>query len=507
MITTDNLGALYDPALHAATAGGTTALVDLLDPQAPREYTHRQVDAAANAFARGLLRTGLARGDAVAIVSANRAEYLFAFLGIVRAGMVAVPVSHKFPAATIAFILEDAGVKHACCDARGHALLPAGLPVTVFDGRGAEGFAQRLDPGPFAAVHPAPDDVAMVLYTSGSTGRPKGVPLTHGGHLWALRARTRRGAPFTAQRLLVAAPLYHMNGLCTSLFTLAVGASMVLLPEFDARVYLQAIERFRCTWLTGVPPMFAMCLQQRDLLRSVDRSSVQTVRMGSAPISLKLWDEVKATFPGALVMNSYGTTEAGPVVCAPRPDRPLPPLSIGWAMDDVELRLVDAAGNDADEGVLWQRTPANMRGYLNLPDKTREVLTPDGWYVSGDVFRRDKDGAYFFVGRSDDMFVCGGENIFPGEVESLLERHPQIEQACVVPVPDEIKGEKPFAFVVRTPGSTLDEAAVKQFALEHAPAYQHPRRVAFLDAMPLAGPNKIDRKSLKAQAAAQVAAR
>ncbi len=507
MITTDNLGALYDPALHAATGGGTIALIDLLDAQAPREYTHRQVDEAANAFARGLLRTGLAPGDAVAIVSANRAEYLFAFLGIVRAGMVAVPVSHKFPATTIAFILDDAGVKHVCCDARGRALLPAGLPLTVFGGSGAEAFDNQLDPGPFEPAHPAPDDVAMVLYTSGSTGRPKGVPLTHGGHLWALRARTRRGAPFTAQRLLVAAPLYHMNGLCTSLFTVAVGASMVLLPEFDARIYLQAIERFRCTWLTGVPPMFAMCLQQRDLVRTVDRSSVQTVRMGSAPISLKLWDEVKATFPGALVMNSYGTTEAGPVVCAPRPDRPLPPLSIGWAMDDVELRLVDAAGNEADEGVLWQRTPANMHGYLNLPGKTREVLTPDGWYVSGDVFRRDADGAYFFVGRSDDMFVCGGENIFPGEVESLLERHPGIEQACVVPVPDEIKGEKPFAFVVRAPGSTLDEAAVKQFALEHAPAYQHPRRVAFLDEMPLAGPNKVDRKSLKARAAEMVAAR
>jgi acyl-CoA synthetase (AMP-forming)/AMP-acid ligase II len=296
-----------------------------------------------------------------------------------------------------------------------------------------------------------------------------------------------------------------MNGLCNSLFTISVGASMVLLPEFDARLYLQAIERFRCTWLTGVPPMFAMCLQQRDLLETVDRSSVQTVRMGSAPISLKLWDEVKATFPSASVMNSYGTTEAGPVVCAPLPDRPLPALSIGWPMDDVELRLVDANGNDADEGVLWQRTPANMRGYLSLPEKTREVLTPDGWYVSGDVFRRDAGGAYFFVGRADDMFVCGGENIFPGEVESLLERHPEVEQACVVPVPDEIKGEKPFAFVVRTPGSRLDEDAVRQFALANAPAFQHPRRVEFLGVMPLAGPNKIDRKSLKARAAARVA--
>lgn len=506
MIGTDNLGALYDRELHRETGGDTLALVDLLDRGAPREYTHRQVDEAANAFARGLLATGLVPGDAVAIVSSNRAEYLFAFLGIVRAGMVAVPISHKFPAATIAVILGDCGARHVVCDERGRALLPPGVPTTVFDGTCSDTLVALLDPGPFEPVHPSPEDVAMVLYTSGSTGRPKGVPLTHGGHLWALRARTRRGAPFTAQRLLVAAPLYHMNGLCTSLFTIAVGASMVLLPEFDARLYLQAVERYHCTWLTGVPPMFAMCLQQRDLVERIDRSSVQTVRMGSAPISLKLWDEVKATFPGALVMNSYGTTEAGPVVCAPRPDRPLPPLSIGWAMDDVELRLVDADGNDADEGVLWQRTPANMRGYLNLPEKTGEVLTPDGWYISGDVFRRDADGAFFFVGRADDMFVCGGENIYPGEVESLLERHPGVQQACVVPVPDEIKGEKPFAFIVRAPGGSVDEVAVRQFALDNAPAYQHPRRVAFLDAMPLAGPNKVDRKLLKARAASIVAA-
>ena len=116
-----------------------------------------------------------------------------------------------------------------------------------------------------------------------------------------------------------------------------------------------------------------------------------------------------------------------------------------------------------------------------MPEKTREVLTADGWYISGDVFRRDADGAYFFVGRTDDMFVCGGENVFPGEVEHLLERHPDIMQACVVPVPDEIKGEKPFAFVVAKPGAALSEDDIKRYALEHGPAYQHPRQVCFVD--------------------------
>ncbi len=374
--------------------------------------------------------------------------------------------------------------------------MPPDLAVTDFDANDARGFTALLDRGAFEAVQPEPHETAMVLYTSGSTGRPKGVPLSHAGHLWALRTRSRRGWPFTSQRLLVAAPLYHMNGLCTTLFAIGAGATEVLMPEFDARRYLQAIERFGCTWLTGVPPMFAMCLREKDLLDEVDRSAVVTVRMGSAPLSAKLWSEMEAAFPGAAIMNSYGTTEAGPVVCAPRPHEPAPALSIGWPADDVELRLVDAQGRDAEEGVLWQRTPANMRGYLNLPEKTREVLTPDGWYISGDVFRRDAQGAYFFVGRSDDMFVCGGENIFPGEVERLLEQHPQIVQACVVPVPDDIKGEKPFAFVVRKSGSTLSEDEIRRYALDHGPAYQHPRQICLLDELPLAGPNKVDRNAL-----------
>jgi long-chain acyl-CoA synthetase len=129
------------------------------------------------------------------------------------------------------------------------------------------------------------------------------------------------------------------------------------------------------------------------------------------------------------------------------------------------------------------------------------VMTADGFYKSGDVFRRDPDtGAYYFVGRVDDMFNCGGENIYPGEVEAILVAHPEVEQACVVPVPDEIKGMKPVAFVVRRPGGKIDESALKKHALDNAPAYQHPRMVTFMDELPLAGPGKVDRKGLGAKA-------
>ena len=495
MVQGDNLGAMSS----GLPDDGRVVLIDLLDWDRPRLYRRAEVEAAADACARGLLRRGLRRGDAVGILSANRAEFVLAMLGIMRAGLVAVPVNPKLPRETLDYIFNDASVRHVFCDGARRALVPPALGLTDFDAADASGFDALLDPGAFDAVHPAAGDTAMILYTSGSTGTPKGVPLGHEGQLWAMRARCARGWPFDAHRLLVAAPLYHMNGLCTSLFAVCA-ASLVLMPGFDARRYLQAIERFRCTWLTGVPPMLAMCLQESDLLDRPAYADVATVRLGSAPITPSLWQAVQALFPNASLLNGYGTTEAGPIVCGPRPDRPLPVLSIGWPVKGVELRLVDADGRDADEGVLWQRTPSMMTGYLNLPEKTRQVLTPDGWYISGDIFRRDADGAYTFVGRADDMFVCGGENIYPGEVESLLERHAEIEQACVVPVPDDIKGEKPVAFVVRTAGSTVGEEAVKQFALAHGPAYLHPRQVHFLDALPLAGPNKVDRKGLRQRA-------
>ena len=140
------------------------------------------------------------------------------------------------------------------------------------------------------------------------------------------------------------------------------------------------------------------------------------------------------------------------------------------------------------------RCPAVMNCYHKLPDATRKAITPDGFYITGDVFRRDANDFFYFVGRADDMFVCGGENIYPGEVEKMLERHPAVHQACVVPVPDELKAHKPVAFVV--PRATVTEDEITAFALANAPAYQHPRRVWFLHELPLASTNKIDRKRL-----------
>jgi long-chain acyl-CoA synthetase len=257
-------------------------------------------------------------------------------------------------------------------------------------------------------------------------------------------------------------------------------------------------------FLTSVPTMIAMMLRERELLARADLSAVEAVRMGSAPLTQGLIDQVRALFPKAQITNGYGTTEAGPVVFGPHPGGVAQPeLSTGYPHPDVKLRLVRDGRVVDDEGELEMACGALMTRYHNLPDATAKAITADGYYRTSDVFRRDENGFFFFVGRVDDMFVCGGENIYPGEVEKMLERHPAIQQAAVLPVPDELKAHKPVAFVVRAAGSTIDEQAVKQFALANAPAYQHPRRVFFLDELPLAGTNKIDKRALARRIPAQ----
>ena len=243
--------------------------------------------------------------------------------------------------------------------------------------------------------------------------------------------------------------------------------------------------------------MIAMMLREKELLARTDLSAVEAVRMGSAPLTQGLIDQVRALFPRAQITNGYGTTEAGPVVFGPHPRGvKQPELSTGYPHPDVRLRLVRGGRVVDDEGELEMACGALMTRYHNLPEVTAKVMTPDGYYRTGDVFRRDENGFFFFVGRVDDMFVCGGENIYPGEVEKMLERHPAIHQAAVLPVPAELKGHKPVAFVVRRPGADIAEEALKQFMLANAPAYQHPRRVFFVDEMPLAGTNKIDKRAL-----------
>jgi acyl-CoA synthetase (AMP-forming)/AMP-acid ligase II len=474
------------------------AIIDLGGEAAPREISFGELDAIANGVARALLRRGLVRGDRVAVLSANRAEFLAAFYGIMRAGLVAVPVSFKFPRSTIHFILQDAGAKLLFCDKARRADAPPMLPCVQFGEQGVEGFESFLGSGPFRAVVPLAREPALFLYTSGSTGTPKGVVLSHQSHLWVVQTRLAPG--LERHRYLIAAPLYHMNALALAMLACAAHATIVLLPQFTARAYIEAIGRFRCTWLTAVPPMIAMMLNEKALLAATDLSSVEFIRLGSAPVSQALMAAIHHALPQAAVTNAYGTTEAGPVVFGPHQrGLPQPEMSVGYPHPEVQLRLVDGARQDAEQGVLEMKCPALMNGYHNRP-QLASPFAADGFYITGDVFRRDADGFHYFIGRTDDMFVSGGENIYPADVERVLERHPAVAQAAVVSIEDDVKGRKPVAFVVAKRGHVASPDEIKRFALANAPAYAHPRFVWFIDELPLASTNKLDRPALQRMA-------
>ena len=460
----------------------------------------------ADAVANGLVLKGYQRGDRIALLSANRIEFVAAFFGILRAGCVAVPVNFRFPRSMIEYVVRDAGARMVICDTARRGDVPIDLPVIEFDSDTANGFDALLAPGAFERAVPRIDEPAMFLYTSGSTGKPKGVVLSHQSHLWVARTRAAT-RDWSDQRLLIAAPLYHMNALALAKFAAVAHATIVLMAQFNARAYIEAIAAHRCTWLTSVPPMMAMMLRETELMNCTDLSSVQTIRMGSAPVSQNLIDSLRRYFPKALILNGYGTTEAGPVVFGPHPrGLPWPELSVGYPHPSISMRLVDTTRRSADEGVLEMKCPANMIGYHNLPEATRRATTDDGYYITGDIFRRDENGFHYFVGRVDDVFVSGGENIAPGEVEKMLLQHPAIEQASVVPVADDIKGTKPVAFVSLKPGAAASEAEIKAFALAHGPAYAHPRRVWVLDTIPLSGTNKVDRNALAREAERRIRA-
>jgi long-chain acyl-CoA synthetase len=484
-----NLGDLIRPDVRREWL----AVIDL--SASARRWSYADLDAAADGFAASLVRVPLPTDARVAILAENCAEYLIAYMGTMRAGCVSVPVNQRLPADTVRYILADCAAQLAIVDAAREALLPIELPRIVMRSPGAGALNPPTRAGVVPAARRASPPTGEILYTSGSTGRPKGVALSHAGQLWALSVHIG-ATPMAGERSLIVAPLYHMNALFNVSVCLLNAIEVVLMPRFDATAYLKAVAEYRCTLLSGIPSMFALMARQRELLTRLDLSSVKAVTIGSAPLTEALVARVQEMFPQAAISNGYGTTEAGPSIFEDHPQGlPRPLLSLGYPLPDVEVRLVGGGG---DEGVLEVRSPAMFTEYLNLPGVTGDKLR-DGWYDTGDVMRRDTEGFYYFTGRADDMFVCGGENVYPGEIEKMLERHPEVLQAAVVPVPDEIKGEIPIAFVVlKDRNLPLEE--LKRFALESGPAFSHPRAFVVVDELPVATTHKVDKRPLKARA-------
>lgn len=497
-VESGNLGDVFAAFRHS----DRLAITDLYDPGNPRQKTFAELNAAIDAVANGLLLAGAQPGDRIGILALNRVEFLEVLFGAMRAGCVPVMINVKLATETIRFIIEDSGAGIVFADPEFADRPPEGVRVVTFGNGGgaADPYEAFMHEGPFESYLPGWDEMAEQPYTSGSTGRPKGVLLTHAGQLWMIDSLVRSRDMSADDCSVISAPLYHKNALLAVKSALAAGGRLVIFSKFDPKQYIDAIERYRLTILTGVPTMYALILQENELLARTDVSSVRACSMGSAPASDNLLDSLAATFPNAALNLNYGITEGGPVMFSwKHPDGlTRPRMTVGYPLDGVEIRF--EGGPHEDQGTLHVRNPGVMAGYHNNPAETAKALK-DGWLDTGDILSRDADGWYYFVDRADDMFVCAGENIYPGEVEAMLERHADVQQAVVVPAPNELKAHVPYAFVVARNGAEIDEETVKSHALANGPAYAHPRRVVFVDGLPLSGTNKIDRRGLERRAA------
>jgi acyl-CoA synthetase (AMP-forming)/AMP-acid ligase II len=306
---------------------------------------------------------------------------------------------------------------------------------------------------------------------------------------------------------LLAAPLFHKNAAMTLKSMLLAAGSCVILPGFDPVAVLRAIDRFGVTYLSGVPAMYRMLLNETSELARCDVSSVRFASAGSAPVTVDLLEDFQRVF-GAPITEGYGLTEGGPdVLLTPRWGiNKLGSLGLPLPGCEVELRAPDGISHvpPGEVGELWVRNPGVTPGYHGLPGVTAERIR-DGWLATRDLMRSDADGYHYFMGRSDDLINVGGENVYPKEVEQLLLRHPAVRDVAVLGASDPVKGSVTVAFVVLTRADAVTAEELTTYFHSVGPHYAYPRVIEFIDELPLAGTGKPDRARLQQRASALVA--
>lgn len=494
----------YDPvAWWARVDGERTALIEA---GSGRVHSYASLHADGDVWNARLSAWGVRPGDRVAILAQNRVEYIALLFGCIRRGAILVPLNWRLSAPELAKVLHDCAPVLLLGEDRLRglgeaALATADIPSVRWVDLDRD--LRRDEPATRGEVHVADaEDAVMLLYTSGSTGTPKGVIIPHRQLVWNAIATTTAWSIGADDVGPSATPFFHTGG--WNVFTtpmLMRGGSVVLNEGFDADDYLDMLERHGVTITFGVPTQLEMVRAARNWGRPLPR--LRTFLSGGAPCPQRIKDAVRAA--GYRIREGYGLTECGPNCFATTDSTAVEKDgSVGWPISFLEMRL--RSGDTADVGVdevgeLELRGPQLFGGYFHSPERTAEVMTHDGWLRTGDLAVRDADGVYRICGRKKEMFISGGENVFPGEVETVLLDCRGVREVAVVGVPDERWGEVGCALVVRDEHAgeaPLEADTLVASARQRLAGYKVPKRVVFVDEIPKLGSGKIDRRAAAA---------
>ncbi|GAA2508670.1 long-chain fatty acid--CoA ligase [Streptomyces thermolineatus] len=462
-------------------------------------YSYAELDGASARVAGALVADGLRPGDRVAVMLPNVPAVVALYYGVMRAGGVVVPMNPLLKAREVEHYLSDSGASRLLvADAfAAEAALGAEAVGTPWSRVGGTGLADELRGGEPVAepVEKDGDDSAVILYTSGTTGRPKGAELTHANLTHNVRVVTGLFSMTPQDVVMGCLPLFHTFGQCCAMnASILGGACLVLIPRFDPAQVLGAMEQHKVTVFQGVPTMYNALLHQPG---TADTGSLRMCVSGGAALPVEVLRGFEERFD-CMVLEGFGMSETSPVVTFNHPDRPRKAGSIGTPIEGVEVRLVAPDGSDVPQGEVGEiaiRGYNVMKGYWNAPQSTAEAI-PDGWFRSGDLARQDEDGYFFVVDRKKDMIIRGGYNVYPRELEEVLNEHPDVVEAAVLGVPHAELGEEVAAAVVVRPGSGTGAEELRAYVKERVAAYKYPRHVRLLDTLPKGATGKILKREI-----------